>query len=215
MALYSTSKLSCKDLRVGGYAERASWSYVFKNWRIWHARIGLLFILNTYLWSFIKKKTWEDSLSQWPTSCTNFNTFITILYMYMFRAISCSSSGGQIVFIQHLVSSLSVSDRPVHTTERSLTDSDDTRCSINPLNAELNPTCHLLTLLVHHFLHVSRIRVNTASGIVTLSKWSSGAQVEKELFLNLCTGQPITDSDDTRCCINLLKPKIFFTYHQV
>jgi len=23
-----------------------------------------------------------------------FNTFITILYMYMFRAISCSSSGG-------------------------------------------------------------------------------------------------------------------------
>jgi len=43
-----------------------------------------------------------------------FNTFITILYMYMFRAISCPSSGGQIVLIQHLVSSLSVSDRPVH-----------------------------------------------------------------------------------------------------
>jgi hypothetical protein len=41
-----------------------------------------------------------------------FNTFITILYI--FRAISCSSSGGQIVLIQHLVSSLSVSDRPVH-----------------------------------------------------------------------------------------------------
>ena len=36
------------------------------------------------------------------------NTFITILYMYMFRAISCSSSGGQIVLIQHLISSLSV-----------------------------------------------------------------------------------------------------------
>jgi hypothetical protein len=36
------------------------------------------------------------------------NKFITILYMYMFRAISCSSSGGQIVLIQHLVSSLSV-----------------------------------------------------------------------------------------------------------
>ena len=34
--------------------------------------------------------------------------------MYMFRAISCSSSGGQIVLIQHLVSSLPVSDRPVH-----------------------------------------------------------------------------------------------------
>ena len=34
--------------------------------------------------------------------------------MYMFRAISCSFSGGQIVLVQHLVSSLSVSDRPVH-----------------------------------------------------------------------------------------------------
>jgi hypothetical protein len=43
-----------------------------------------------------------------------FNAFSTILYMYMFRAISCSSSGGQIVLTQHLVSSLSVSDRQVH-----------------------------------------------------------------------------------------------------
>jgi hypothetical protein len=32
---------------------------------------------------------------------------------------------------------------------------------LNPLNAELNPTCHLLALLeVHHILHISRIRVN-------------------------------------------------------
>jgi hypothetical protein len=31
---------------------------------------------------------------------------------------------------------------------------------LNPLSAELNPICHLLALLgVHHFLHVSRIRV--------------------------------------------------------
>jgi hypothetical protein len=44
-----------------------------------------------------------------------FNTFITILYMYMFRAISCSSSGGQIVIIQHLVSSLSASDKSALT----------------------------------------------------------------------------------------------------
>ena len=28
------------------------------------------------------------------------------------------------------------------------------------LNAELNPICHLLALLAHHILHVSRIRVN-------------------------------------------------------
>ena len=33
---------------------------------------------------------------------------------------------------------------------------------INPLNAELNPTCYLLALLgAHHFRHVSRIRVKT------------------------------------------------------
>jgi len=29
----------------------------------------------------------------------------------------------------------------------------------NPLNARLNPICHLLALLAHHILHVSRIRV--------------------------------------------------------
>jgi hypothetical protein len=35
---------------------------------------------------------------------------------------------------------------------------------INPLNAELNPICHLLALLgAHRILHVSRIRVNIAS----------------------------------------------------
>jgi hypothetical protein len=31
----------------------------------------------------------------------------------------------------------------------------------NPLNAELNPICHLLALLgAHHILHISRIKVN-------------------------------------------------------
>jgi hypothetical protein len=31
---------------------------------------------------------------------------------------------------------------------------------INPLNADLNPICHLLALLgAHHILHVGRIRV--------------------------------------------------------
>jgi len=33
-------------------------------------------------------------------------------------------------------------------------------CFFNPLNAELNPICHLVALLgAHHILHVSRIRV--------------------------------------------------------
>jgi hypothetical protein len=35
--------------------------------------------------------------------------------------------------------------------------------NINPLNAKLNPICYLPALLgAHHFLHVSRIRVNAA-----------------------------------------------------
>jgi len=34
----------------------------------------------------------------------------------------------------------------------------------NPLNAELNPSCHLLALLgAHLILHISRIRVNVIS----------------------------------------------------
>jgi hypothetical protein len=62
----------------------------------------------------------------------------------MFRAITCSSSEGQIVLIQDLLSSLSVSDSPVHRlreikfslnlwTGRSLTKSDDTRSCINKI----------------------------------------------------------------------------------
>ena len=35
------------------------------------------------------------------------------------------------------------------------------RIQFNPLNAELNPICYLLTLLAHHFLHVSRIGVKS------------------------------------------------------
>jgi len=36
--------------------------------------------------------------------------------------------------------------------------------AFNPLNAELNPICHLLALLgAHHIFHVSRIRVKFSS----------------------------------------------------
>jgi hypothetical protein len=40
--------------------------------------------------------------------------------------------------------------------------------SVNPLNAELSPICHLLALLVAHPIsHVSRIRVKVCVGPVT------------------------------------------------
>jgi len=50
--------------------------------------------------------------------------------------------------------------------------------------------------------------IDAASGIVTLSKWPSSAQVERELqfSLNLCTRWLLTESDDTRCCINTIYP---------
>jgi hypothetical protein len=51
---------------------------------------------------------WDDSFSITLDNdqlyAQIFNIFITILYMYMFRAISSSPSGGQIVLTQHLVS---------------------------------------------------------------------------------------------------------------
>jgi len=41
---------------------------------------------------------------------------------------------------------------------------------ITPLNAELNPICHLLALLgAHHILHVSRVRVNIMRQIFCIS----------------------------------------------
>jgi len=44
------------------------------------------------------------TLGKWPNWCTItlYNTFIIII-LYMFRATLCSSSGGQIVFTQHLI----------------------------------------------------------------------------------------------------------------
>ena len=54
----------------------------------------------------------------------------------MFRALLCSSSGGQIVLVQHLVSSLPLGDCSVNRlrnlcTEQSPKESDDTRCCVN------------------------------------------------------------------------------------
>jgi hypothetical protein len=49
---------------------------------------------------------------------------------------------------------------------------------LNPLNAELNPICHLLALLgAHHILHVSRIRVKSKTSyfgaIAITARWRS------------------------------------------
>ena len=46
----------------------------------------------------------------------------------------------------------------------------------NPLNAELNPICHLLALLGFHFLHVSRIRVKSLT-LRLLMSYTYGAPI--------------------------------------
>jgi len=43
----------------------------------------------------------------------------------------------------------------------------------NPLSAELNPICHLLALLAHHILHISRIRVIDGAYLANTFRTSS------------------------------------------
>ena len=55
----------------------------------------------------------------------------------------------------------------------------------NPLNAELNPICHLLALLgAHHILHISRIRVNDVLIHTETKRLISGNKFKK---LRKCT----------------------------
>ena len=72
---------------------------------------------------------------------------------------------------------MDVSLKPVDSTLHRYTNSP--KVHINPLNAELNPICHLLALLgAHHILHVSRLRVNAATycrGPCTGSRSRGGA----------------------------------------
>jgi hypothetical protein len=48
--------------------------------------------------------------------------------------------------------------------------------NFNPLNAKLNPICHLLALLpTHHILHVSKVKVNILSLLIFVTKgWATG-----------------------------------------
>jgi hypothetical protein len=84
-------------------------------------------------------------LFQLPTSCTIYlfyNNTYYIIILDVFRAIPCSSSGGQIVLLQHLVSSLysvhrlradSEESALNRCTEYLLTESADTICCNNTI----------------------------------------------------------------------------------
>jgi len=65
--------------------------------------------------------------------------------------------------------------------------------TINPLNAELNPTCHLLALLgVHHFLHVSRIRVNKKKSKKVFFFFTLVTNGHNRQFIEFCS-YPVTN----------------------
>jgi len=86
-----------------------------------------------------------------------------IVILNMFRAVPCSSSGGQIVLLQHLVSSLSVNGRAVaesgqqsalnrHTVGL-FTESDGTRCCNNticPPEDEQDTARNMLRIIMQH-----------------------------------------------------------------
>jgi len=65
-----------------------------------------------------------------------------ITIIYMFRALLCSSSGGQIVYVQHLVPSLSLSGHTLHwLRENSLN-----QCNIRPLIQSDGTRCCTYTI---------------------------------------------------------------------
>jgi len=76
----------------------------------------------------------NNNFSKWTTWNTFplfYNTFIT--FFYMFRATPCSSSGSQILLIQNLLWSLSVSGRPVHRLREKSREFSLNLCTGRPL----------------------------------------------------------------------------------
>ena len=58
------------------------------------------------------------------------------------------------------------------------------RITLNPLNAKLNPICHLLALLgAHPVLHISRIRVNIYLQYLFLHMLVHNKQLVKDISL--------------------------------
>ena len=70
---------------------------------------------------------------------------------------------------------------------------------------------HSSTCFEHYCAHLQEDNcINTASGIVTLFGWLFSTKVMRGLR---CTEQSPKDSDDTRCCVNLLTPNDDYSGH--
>ena len=72
----------------------------------------------------------------------------------MFRAIPCSSSGGQIVFLQHLLSSLSVSSFSLHRLR-----ADCSPLSTGALNRVTIPDAVTILCAVHGTQYTPQLEI--------------------------------------------------------
>jgi len=60
-----------------------------------------------------------------------------IKILYMFRVLLCSSSGGSILYVQHLVPSLCVSGRTLHLLRENWTGPDTVHIQLNLLKMNI------------------------------------------------------------------------------
>jgi hypothetical protein len=83
---------------------------------------------------------------------------------------------------------------------------------VNPLNAELNPICHFLALLVHPILHVSRISVKDMCSNKHATKEYSGVQGQLLKFSTLAPNRTEKSVQPSRPFYPQFKPSLPFEY---
>jgi hypothetical protein len=66
---------------------------------------------------------------------------------------------------------------------------------IYPSHAELNPICHLLALLAHHILHVSRIQVKDIGKKSTKPQSPFHDHLQASVPMKTSTGQRMEDRE--------------------
>ena len=103
-----------------------------------YIKFSLVYTVISRIWEHIIPHS-NSLCRQWDIMCVG-HLFLTVAVLFDIQKqrVACQT----LVILQHLTGKCIINT------------------SINPLNAELNPICYLLALLTHHFLHVSRIRVN-------------------------------------------------------
>ena len=135
----------------------------------------------------------------------------------MFRALTCPSSGGKIVFTQHLVSSLSVNVCTVHWLRADWVRSQPVYCALKLVDEII-----LTENQIRHDKHTSEstdstmfyfvigIRLFLPLRYLSILIHVRPSEVSMvwltQSALNQCTVQPFTESDDTRCSVNTIFP---------